>query len=292
MARDADLTHATTVAGQRDRETTGEGPGPYARSGCRVRRPARPAAVAVMLLTAGVLLAGCGEKDSAASKPRRVDGDAAPAGVTPPEKQKGSSGSKSDHGDEKKKSKGGAASSSEAASGGSGRPAGSAGTSGGSGGSGDSGDTGGNGTQPGSGAPGSACTASELNASIGPNRPGAGQNHYALVFTNSSGRTCTVHGFPGFAFINAAGDQVSVPPEREGSSSQVVELSSGASAWAPLSYANPEMTGTRTVTPDAALLTPPDQRAPLRVDWSGGPVTATGEASVPTIGPLSPGTGS
>ncbi|MBO8187663.1 DUF4232 domain-containing protein [Streptomyces spirodelae] len=294
MAPDAEMTHSAKRAAGPRRETAGPGAGAREWRD-RVRRPGRAAAATTTLLAAGVLLTGCGDKDAAASKPRRVVGDATPAGVAPPGSTKG--GGKEDdsatdgkNSDKKKgrndgETKGHGSKSSAAASRGA---EGSAGGSDGPGGAGAGGDEG---TLPGSGGAGSVCTTTDLSASIGPNRPGAGQNHYALVFTNKSGRTCTVSGFPGFAFINASGDQVSVPPKREGSASQPVELSSGASAWAPLSYANPAMTGTRTVTPDAALLTPPDQRASLRVDWTGGPVTADGDASVPKIGPLRPGNG-
>ncbi|WP_369208831.1 DUF4232 domain-containing protein, partial [Streptomyces sp. PU-14G] len=135
------------------------------------------------------------------------------------------------------------------------------------------------------------CTSSDLSAKIGPNHPGAGQENFALVLTNTSGSNCTVYGFPGFAFVDSEGDQVSVDPERNGGSGETIELTPGESAWAPLSFSNPEMTGVPTVTPDAALITPPDQRSSLKVDWTGGPVSATGKASVPKIGALTPGSG-
>ncbi|UNZ16157.1 DUF4232 domain-containing protein [Streptomyces sp. 891-h] len=294
MAPDAEMTYSAKRATEPRRGTAGPGAGARGWRD-RVRRPGRAAAATATLLAAGALLTGCGDKDAAASKPRRVVGDATPAGVDPSGGTKGGGkeddsakdGKNSDKKNSRKDGEGKDDSSKSSAAASQGAE-GSAGGSGGSGGAGDGGDEG---ARPGSGGAGAVCTAADLSASIGPNRPGAGQNHYALVFTNNSGRTCTVSGFPGFAFINASGDQVSVPPEREGGGSQPVELSSGASAWAPLSYANPAMTGTRTVTPDAALLTPPDQRASLRVDWTGGPVTANGDASVPKIGPLSPGNG-
>lgn len=136
-----------------------------------------------------------------------------------------------------------------------------------------------------------ACASSDLKAKIGPNHPGAGQENFSLVLTNTSGQECTVRGFPGFAFLNGDGDQVSVNPERDGARGKTVELAPGESAWAPLSFTNPRMTGVPTVTPDTALITPPDQRTSLRVDWKGGQVTATGKASVPKIGALTPGTG-
>ncbi|MEZ0075363.1 DUF4232 domain-containing protein [Planotetraspora sp. GP83] len=144
--------------------------------------------------------------------------------------------------------------------------------------------TGGN--QP-SGAPGGRCHTSDLRASVGPNHPGAGQENFAIVLTNKSGHTCTVYGFPGAAFVNDAGQAVTVNPERlTGVEKRRVPLAPGHSAWAALTYSNPQLTGVTTVTPAALLITPPDETAPLKVRWTGGPVSNTGKASVPQLGPF------
>ncbi|MCT9932286.1 DUF4232 domain-containing protein [Planotetraspora sp. A-T 1434] len=149
----------------------------------------------------------------------------------------------------------------------------------------------GGGTQP-SGAPGGRCQTSDLRASVGPNHPGAGQENFAIVLTNKSGRTCTVYGFPGAAFVNATGQAVTVNPERlTGVEKRRVPVAPGHSAWAALTYTNPQVTGVTTVTPAALLITPPDETAPLRVRWTGGPVSNTGKASVPRVGPFQAGDG-
>ncbi|MEW2219720.1 DUF4232 domain-containing protein [Streptomyces sp. NPDC006990] len=280
MAPDADMTYATPRANRRARTAPAASGSPFTRRG-RPRHPARAAASVATALVAAGLLAGCGGQDGGAPELRRVSGEATPAGIASSGKEKGGSGKES--GGKDRKGDGERAEPSASSSEGSGSSA-----DGGSGGGGA--EAGGDGTEPGAG-PGGACAASDLQASIGPNHPGAGQHHHALVFTNSSGSACTMSGFPGFAFVDASGNRVSVPPQREGGSSQQVELAPGSSAWAPLSFADPRMTGTATVTPDGALLTPPDQQSSLRVGWSGGPVTASGDASVPKIGPVSPGTG-
>jgi hypothetical protein len=276
MTRDGDMARETAAV-QPERETTGAGTGPLAR--CIVfRRPARAATAAAAMLVAGALLAGCGDKDTGASKPRRVKGDPAPAGIAQNGKKGGGSG-------KNPQGKNSSTPPSNADSSGSSGAADGAATGGGSGGSEQNG--GGSGT----GGSGSACTGADLKASVGPSSPGAGQKNFPLVFTNNSDHTCTMKGYPGLAFINGAGEQISVPPQRTPGSGQTVELAPGASAWAPLSYANPEISGAETVTPQAALLTPPDQRDSLRVEWPGEPVTASDDASVPKIGSLSPGTG-
>ena len=256
--------------------TADAGPARTARGG--FGRPARAVAAAVAVLAAGALLTGCGDQDQHASGPQKVRGNAVPAGS-------------SSHTWPDGKSEDGTGASGGAGTAGSGSAKGQ--ESGGSSASGDSGTANGgsSGGQDGSGGSG-ACTSSELKATIGPDHPGAGQENYSLVFTNKSGHTCSVRGFPGFAFLNSAGEQVSVDPEREGGGAQTIRLTPGMSASATLSFTNPDMTDAPTVTPAAALLTPPDTRSSIRVHWAGGAVSATGKESAPKISTLSPGAGS
>ncbi|MGW1255595.1 DUF4232 domain-containing protein [Streptomyces sp. NPDC002513] len=136
------------------------------------------------------------------------------------------------------------------------------------------------------------CHTDELRASIGPNHPGAGQENFSVILTNGSQRTCTVHGFPGVAFVNGAGQAVTPDPERvTGQEEQAVTLAPGARAWSGLSFTNPAVTGVTTVTPTAVLVTPPDETASLKVAWTGGKVSNTGKASVPQLTPFRPGDG-
>ncbi|WP_327294742.1 DUF4232 domain-containing protein [Streptomyces sp. NBC_01197] len=135
------------------------------------------------------------------------------------------------------------------------------------------------------------CHTSELGLSIGDDHPGAGQENFALVLTNKSGHTCTVSGFPGLAFVDGGGHQVSVDPERTGSSGGAVKVAPGASAWAPLSFTNPEVSGSGKVTPPTVRVTPPDEKVALIVPWNGGPVPADG-SSGPQVGAFSAGSGS
>ncbi|MFI8850832.1 DUF4232 domain-containing protein [Streptomyces sp. 891-h] len=251
----------------------------------RRHRVARIAAAATAVLAAGALVVGC-DKDSD-SAPQKVSGGAAPAG--------GDSGSS--HGDDGKNGSsegsggdGGSSSGGSSGQGASGSDEGGSASSSSS--SSSSGKNGSGGSGGGSGsASGSRCRTGDLKASFGPNHPGAGQENFALVLTNRSDRTCTVRGYPGLAFVNSSGEQVSFDPNRTGGEVRTVTLSPGKSAWASLSFTNPEVTNVTTVTPSAAKVTPPDERASLRVPWSGGPVTNTGKASVPKISPLAPGTG-
>ncbi|MEW1777192.1 DUF4232 domain-containing protein [Streptomyces sp. NPDC086777] len=136
------------------------------------------------------------------------------------------------------------------------------------------------------------CHTSEVRASLGPNRPGAGQSNFAVVLTNGSRRTCTLYGFPGVAFVNGAGEAVTPNPERATDQAErAVTLNPGDSAWSTLSYTNPAITGVTTVTPAALLVTPPDETDPITVRWTGDKVSNTGKASVPRVSPLMPGNG-
>lgn len=127
------------------------------------------------------------------------------------------------------------------------------------------------------------CRTSELRASVGRNDPGAGQENHPLLLTNTSSRTCTLHGYPGAAFVDAAGQQLGPDPRRQHETPARIRLAPGGSAWAGLSYANPEISGARSATPAALLVTPPDEREPLRVPWTAGEVPVGGNESTVTV---------
>ncbi|WP_326806851.1 MULTISPECIES: DUF4232 domain-containing protein [unclassified Streptomyces] len=220
-------------------------------------RPSRPggalraAAAAAAVLGAGVLLAGCGGNNNSASGPLKVRGVAAPVNDSNSHSRARTGGPEKT---ETLTSKSGTSSANHSTS-----------------------------------TPGS-CTTQDLKATIGPNHPGAGQHNHTLVLTNKSGHSCTLRGYAGLAFLNNNDEKTSIDPEHDGSPARTLTLTTGHSAWAPLSYPNPKTTGTPTTTPKTALITLPGQHTPLRTTWNNGPLT-TGKASTPKIGTLNPGTG-
>ncbi|MBO8192176.1 DUF4232 domain-containing protein [Streptomyces oryzae] len=245
------------------------------------RRVVRIAAATTAVLAAGALLVGCNKDPEPA--PHKVNGEPAPAaGESDGGSKSGGKSGGRDGGNTGGNETGGSE------TGGSGSQSANSGSGDSSSGKSSSGSSSGSGSDSGSG---SQCHTADLKASFGPNHPGAGQENFALVLTNRSSTTCTVRGYPGLAFINSRGEQVSFDPHRTSGQIRTVTLAPGKSAWAPLSFTNPEVTNVTTVTPSAVRVTPPDERASLRTSWSGGPVTNTGKASVPKIGPLAPGTG-
>ncbi|MFD3620054.1 DUF4232 domain-containing protein [Streptomyces sp. NPDC058676] len=137
----------------------------------------------------------------------------------------------------------------------------------------------------------SRCHTSELRASVGRNDPGAGQENFPIVLTNASGRTCTVRGYPGAAFLDASGKQLGPDPRRSADTPATVRLAPGKSAWAGLTFSNPEVSGARAATPKSLLVTPPDERDPLKVTWTAGPVPVSGNASSVHLTVFAAGTG-
>lgn len=137
----------------------------------------------------------------------------------------------------------------------------------------------------------SRCHTSELRASVGRNNPGAGQENFPIVLTNTSSRTCTVRGYPGAAFVDASGRQQGPDPQRESGTPTTVTLAPGRSAWAGMTFSNPEISGAHAVTPATLLVTPPNERDSLKVAWTGGPVPVSGNASSVRLMVFAPGTG-
>ncbi|MEU9479060.1 DUF4232 domain-containing protein [Streptomyces sp. NPDC048191] len=136
----------------------------------------------------------------------------------------------------------------------------------------------------------SRCHSSELGASVGRNDPGAGQENFPVVLTNKSGRTCTLRGYPGAAFVSGSGSQLGPDPRRASGSATTVTLRPGQSAWAGLTFSNPGISGAKTATPAALLVTPPDERDSLKVSWTAGAVPVSGNSSSVFLSVFSPGT--
>lgn len=143
----------------------------------------------------------------------------------------------------------------------------------------------------GSSASSTRCHTSELRATVGANNPGAGQENFPVVLTNTSHRTCTLRGFPGAAFVDASGKQLGPDPKRSAEKPTTVTLAPGQSAWAGLTFSNPEISGAKTATPATLIVTPPDERDPLKAAWKGGEVPVSGNASSVSLTVVRAGTG-
>jgi hypothetical protein len=139
------------------------------------------------------------------------------------------------------------------------------------------------GSTPGKPGRSARCHTSELEATLGRNDPGAGQENFPVILTNTSSRTCTLHGYPGAAFVDASGRQLGPDPQRTPGTPATVKLAPGQNAWSGITFSNPEISGARTADPDALLVTPPDERDPLKVSWSAGEVPVSGNESTVSV---------
>jgi len=91
-------------------------------------------------------------------------------------------------------------------------------------------------TSGGGGATTSACSASDLAIGLNTNGSGAaGSVYYTLKFTNTSGQSCTLAGYPGASGVNSAGTQLGSAAGRDATTAATtVTLASGATATSTL----------------------------------------------------------
>jgi hypothetical protein len=146
---------------------------------------------------------------------------------------------------------------------------------------------GGTSTRPGTGTgtgsrPGgaSACTTSDLQASVYSNgNPGAGQRYATLQVENTSGSSCTTGGWSGLGLVNANG---ALPTNviREGSA-RTFTIPAGASAYEQLHWGvvpgNGEGGAQCEPTARALHIIPPNQTTHISVNWLGSPVCQHGQ---------------
>ncbi|MBE3201044.1 DUF4232 domain-containing protein [Frankia sp. CH37] len=139
----------------------------------------------------------------------------------------------------------------------------------------------------------SRCSASDLTITLpavttDPTR----QQNVSVLFTNRSAEPCSVRGFPGAQLRTSTADSWDLAR-----SSQVevrtVTLAPGGTAHATLTYlpANPPGTAGVAFTPEALVVTAPDERESTRIAWTLGPLLRQDGATHPGtyISALQPG---
>lgn len=114
----------------------------------------------------------------------------------------------------------------------------------------------------------SPCATSGLNVTLGPSSGYAGGVDQTIIFTNTSGATCTLYGYPGVSLVSAppytqiglAGQRSSTTPVK------LITLATGATASAVLQIVDALNFGTATCSPTKAAflrIYPPNQTAPV-----------------------------
>jgi hypothetical protein len=113
-----------------------------------------------------------------------------------------------------------------------------------------------------------ACATSSLNVTLGPSSGYAGGVYQTIVFTNTSGTTCTLFGYPGVSLVSAPPyKQIGLAAQRASTVPvKLITLATGAAANAVLQIVDALNFGSATCSPtQAAFLRvfPPNQTAPV-----------------------------
>jgi len=147
--------------------------------------------------------------------------------------------------------------------------------------------------------PATQCPTSALRAKVSKTRGGAaaGTNYVALEFTNTSGHSCDMYGFPGVSFVTGnPGSQIGAPASRQTTfGPETVTLASGATAHAWLGVVDagnfsPSACG--PVTAHWLKIYPPDQYTALYSSFTTQVCAKKVTAGTPlTILPVRPGAG-
>jgi hypothetical protein len=141
------------------------------------------------------------------------------------------------------------------------------------------------GTQP--------CESANLQASVGGGPgPGMSQNHTGLQLRNTGSSACTLYGYPGVSYVAGAdGHQVGAAatrqPDPSGSAEQTVTLAPGAVASAPLDLVDAGAlppTQCKPVPVRGLRIYPPGEKAALFIPMAT-PAGGYGECSLPTKNP-------
>jgi hypothetical protein len=117
------------------------------------------------------------------------------------------------------------------------------------------------------------CHSADLSLKFGLGDAAAGTYHENLVFTNKSGHTCTLYGYPGVSWVTGDnGTQVNDPLERSAGTRKTITLASGGQAHAVIITHQALNYPTATCKPVSIRgyrIYPPDETASIFVSQAG-----------------------
>ena len=112
-----------------------------------------------------------------------------------------------------------------------------------------------------------ACANGNLNVTLGPSSGYAGGVYQTIVFTNTSGTTCTLFGYPGVSLVSASHAQIGLAAQRASTVPvKLITLATGAAANAVLQIVDALNFGASTCSPTKAAflrIYPPNQTVPV-----------------------------
>jgi hypothetical protein len=133
------------------------------------------------------------------------------------------------------------------------------------------------------------CVTGALGIRLGQPGAAAGNRYLPIVFTNTSGKTCTLYGYPGVSLLDASGKQIGTPASREaGSTPRVVTVAPGASASAAVHTAAQGVAPSCEPTSTQIRVYVPDERT--AVDLTAALADCGGVFSVLPVVPGTSGT--
>jgi len=136
-------------------------------------------------------------------------------------------------------------------------------------------------TTSGGGTTTGACGSSALAVSLDTKGSGAaGSVYYTLKFTNTSGQSCTLAGYPGVSGVNASGVQLGSAAGRDATTAATtITLASGATATSTLQITDVGNFAASTCQPTTAAglrVFAPNQTVSTRITFSFGACAKTG----------------
>jgi hypothetical protein len=135
------------------------------------------------------------------------------------------------------------------------------------------------------------CASTSLRLRATPIGAATGTDYIALVLTNTGSDDCALVGYPGVTFLDAHGQQVGLPAQRdETSKPRRVVIGAGEKAHAQLSFPNPDFFGSGCGGTHAKQVQvfPPDQTSSLRADVDA--YVCTDKNGRSSVGAMRPGT--
>ena len=124
------------------------------------------------------------------------------------------------------------------------------------------------------------CHTADLSLSIGGGDGAAGSTITNLVFTNRSGRRCTIYGYPGVSWVSGdSGTQINDPFARDGNILKAITLAPGGQAHSSLATHDVGLYSASACKPvqvRGLRVYPPDEKAAVFVSAPQTACSATG----------------
>jgi hypothetical protein len=109
------------------------------------------------------------------------------------------------------------------------------------------------------------CRTESVTVTLGAPTGAAGHVGFELAFRNHSAATCTMTGFPGVSFLDAAGAQVGDPVDRNPVTYKTVTLAPGGTGYALVVVTNPDVVNCPNTVPSQIRIYPPNETTPVRI---------------------------